>query len=266
MRVWSGRWTVCNRPCLISRYGNRGTARYSVIPDTHGQYERVAPVIDVLEPDTDIYVFLGDVLNGPDTAKLIELIRSLGDRAVAITGNHEWIYRNALSLEDEPTVEVWRDEVWPGYERGTLESYGVKYGPDWAENAVDLREAMHETGDLEWLNGLPPFVETSGFIAVHAGPDPGTPWERQAAELCAAASVSARLTEEPPQIFSGEFAKNGNVPSAVDERIFVTGHAHLRLSARDRVGQRRVRLASNLLAGDPLYVWDSATQTVTAHE
>jgi hypothetical protein len=241
-------------------------ARYNVIADTHGQYEKVAPVIDTLEPGTDVFLFLGDVLNGPDTAKLVGLIRDLGDRAVTLTGNHEWIYRNALSLEDDPAVEVWRDEVWPGYERGTLESYGLRYGHDWAGNAAELREAMRETGDLEWLNGLPPFVETDDFVAVHAGPEHEVPWQRQAAELRAAASPVARLTEEPPQIFSRELARDIDVSPVVDERVFVTGHAHLRLPLRDRFGQRRVRLASNLAAGDPLYVWDSATQTVTAHE
>lgn len=151
-------------------------ARYTVVPDSHGQYELVARMIDRHYDMTDEFLFLGDVLNGPDSARLIQLIRSLGYQGITIVGNHEWVGRNALSDLDDPMVDVWRTEVWPGYEEDTLQSYGIHPTGKWQRDALALREKMNETGDLDWLNSLPPYFETSQFVGVHAGPDPAYAW------------------------------------------------------------------------------------------
>lgn len=238
---------------------------YSVIPDSHGEYERIAPVIDALASSTDVFLFLGDVMNGPDCARLIQLIRGLGDNAITLAGNHEWAYRNALSAGDGPPTAVWRDKIWPGYEAGTLESYGLKRTRDWSDNAARLREAMAERGDLAWLEQLPPYLETAGFVAVHAGPDPAKSWQPQAAELRAADLPAARREHEPAPIFDRHFARVADLPASVDKRPFVTGHAHLDLPAAARIGQRRIRLASNLATGQPLFVWNSCRGDVTSY-
>lgn len=239
--------------------------RYSVLPDTHGQYEKVARVVEVLEPETDVFVFLGDMLNGPDSAQLISLIRGLGSRGLAITGNHEWVCRNALNPEDELLEEGWGEQVWRYLEEWVVDSYGLKRSRSWKDNTLGLREAMNETGDLEWLNTLPPCIETDDFIAVHAGPELDIPWEQQATDLHAAALPEARLHEEPSQIFSHRLANAASVPRTVDERTFITGHSHLSLPPDDRIDQRRVRLASNLAACEPLFVWNSLHRAIEAY-
>lgn len=233
------------------------TVRYTLVPDSHGQHALVGRMVDTHYDITDQFVFLGDVLNGPDSAKLIRLIRQLGDKAITIVGNHEWVGRNALTLSPDPIVEVWRTQIWPGYEENTLQSYGIQPTLNWVRNAEALREKMQETGDLAWLHGLPPYFETSEFIAVHAGPVHDYPWSDQAMALDQLLSNDARLYEEPAPIFSGKLGAIRDVPVAVDTRTFVTGHLHLTLPPEQRIAARKIGLASPLDHGAPLYVWQS---------
>ena len=240
--------------------------RYTFVPDSHGQYERVSRMIDFHSNMTDHFVFLGDVLNGPDSAKLISLIRSLGEQATTIVGNHEWVGRNAMSDIDDPMVNVWRTEVWPGYEEGTLQSYGVHPTGKWGRDALALREKMIETGDLDWLNGLKPYFETAHHIGVHAGPVLGYAWADQAVALDKLISYEARLHDEPEPIFSGQLGRIQAVPETVNSRTFVTGHLHLTVPAEQRRATRKIGLASPLNMGAPLYVFQSDQDRIYAHE
>lgn len=239
--------------------------RYTVVPDTHGQYALVGRVVDAHLPETDVFVFLGDVLNGPDSARLIRLIRELGDRAITIVGNHEWVGRNALSDSDDPAVAVWRQQVWPGYEQSTLQSYGIRTTTSWIRNAEALRDKMAETGDLEWLHGLPPYFETDDFVAVHAGPEHAYPWRLQADALDQLTNDDARLHDEPAPIFSGKLGRIIDIPESVDSRTFVTGHLHLTLPPEQRRAARKIGLASPTDRGAPLYVWQSDQDRIYVH-
>ncbi len=235
----------------------------AVIPDSHGEDEKVARVIDALESVVDKFLLLGDVFDkGPNTRKLLRLIRDLGDRAITVAGNHEWACRNALAVDDSPETDIWRTEIWPGYENQMLESYGLKRTADWQLNAAQLREVMAESGDLDWLMCLPPYIETSEFIAVHAGPVLTAAWSEQAKYLDYASSDGVRQTEEPEQIFSSDLAALIDVPASVDQRIFVTGHNHLTLPSGARMLGRRICLASKLTDGEPLFVWHSGENTI----
>lgn len=239
--------------------------RYTVIPDSHGQYELVSRMVDYHLDMTDRFLFLGDVLNGPDSANLIKLIRSLGSQAITIVGNHEWVGRNALSDSTDPMVDVWRTEVWPGYEEDTLQSYGIHPTSRWQRNAQALHEKMAETGDLAWLHSLKPYFETKQFIGVHAGPDLSYPWADQAAALDQLIDYDARLHDEPAPIFSGHLGLIHAVPQSVDTRTFVTGHLHLTLPAEQRRAERKIGLASPLNQGAPLYVWQSDQDRIYTH-
>jgi hypothetical protein len=239
--------------------------RYTVVPDSHGQYGLIGRMVDAHLRITDRFLFLGDVLNGPDSANLIRLIRELGERAITIVGNHEWVGRNALTETDDPMVSVWQNEVWPGYEQSTLQSYGIHQTSNWARNAEALRETMGETGDLAWLHSLPPYYETSEFIGLHAGPDLEYPWADQAAALDQLIDYNARLYDEPAPIFSGKNGRIQNVPELVDTRTFVTGHLHLRLPPVQRMATRKIGLASPLDRGAPLYVWQSDQNRIYGH-
>lgn len=238
---------------------------YLVLPDSHGEYERVAHIIKQTDKAFDIYVFLGDVLDGHNSAQLMQLIRGLGERAVTIAGNHEWVCRNALSVADDPAVEIWRDQVWPGYEDNVLTSYGLQRTPDWQQNAAALRATMQERGDLEWLEGLRPYVETDQFIGVHAGPKLNIAWTLQAQELDGLDTTPTRLADEPPQLFSHALAQLQAVPETVSEKTFVTGHGHSQLAWNQRAAGRRVCLASNVTRGEPFYVWDALTRQISTY-
>ncbi len=239
--------------------------RHTVIPDSHGQYELVSRMIDHHLDMTDHFLFLGDVLNGPNSAKLIQLIRSLGERATTIVGNHEWVARNALSHSIDPMVAVWRDEIWPGYEEDTLQSYGIHPTGKWSRDAQALQEVMAETGDLDWLHSLRPYFETDQFIGVHAGPERNFAWAEQAAAMDLLIGYDARLHDEPAPIFDGRLGAIKDVPELVDARTFVTGHLHLTLPAEQRRAERKIGLASPLNRGAPLYVWQSDQDRIYAH-
>ena len=238
---------------------------YLVLPDTHGEYERVAQITKENDKTFDRFVFLGDLLDGRNPSKLIEYVRGLGERAITIAGNHEWVCRNALSVVEDPVVDVWRDEVWPGYEHNVLASYDLQRTPDWQKNAVALRQAMQERGDLAWLNDLRPYIETDEFIGVHAGPKLNEAWSIQSAELDAFDNEAARLIDEPPQLFSHSLAALQAVPETVSGTLFVTGHGHNHLSWDRRQAQRRVCLASSVGRGEPFYVWDTVSKQVVAY-
>ena len=244
---------------------DRGELRYTLVPDSHGQYELVGRMVDAHLDSTDIFVFLGDVLNGPDCARLICLIRDLGGRAITIVGNHEWVGRNALTDENDELVRVWQEEVWPGYEEATLASYGLRTTSNWVRNARSLHDKMAETGDLDWLHSLPPYFETSEFIAVHAGPELSRPWQEQARELDGLILPEQRLVSEPPQIFAGKLGTVHDIPVDVDTRTFVTGHLHLTLPVDQRTAERKVCLASPLNRGAALNVWQSNEQRIYQH-
>ncbi len=231
---------------------------YLVIPDSHGEHDTIAQVIEDNTDSVDAFVFLGDVLGGPNTAKLIGLIRNLGERAITIAGNHEWVCRNALSEDNNSYARIWRDQIWPKYERGILESYGIQRSLSWKSNADQLREAMTESGDLAWLNELPPYFSTDKFIALHSGPQLDRPWSDQAIDLDAASNFKSRLKEEPSQIFEKDLAIVADIPKHVDKRVFVSGHNHSNLTDNQRCAKRRVCLASNIKNGAPLYVWNSS--------
>jgi hypothetical protein len=222
-------------------------------------------MIDAHLDMTDRFLFLGDVLNGPDSAQLIRLIRELGDKAITIVGNHEWVGRNAMATSDDPMVSVWQTEVWPGYEEHTLQSYGIYPTRNWVRNANALRDAMIETGDLDWLHSLPAYFETDEFVGVHAGPDVEYAWADQSAALDQLIGYDARLHDEPAPIFSGRNGRVQDIPEQVDSRTFVTGHLHLTLTPEQRVAARKVCLASPLDRGAPLYVWQSDQRRIYTH-
>lgn len=233
-----------------------------VVPDRHGEYDRTARMVDYFGLDGNQFVFLGDLLDrGKDAARLVAFVRSLGDHAITIAANHEWTTRNALAENGTTNVEVWREEVWPRYESGLLESYGCDKSWNWNINAERLRETMQETGDLDWLNSLPPYFEGDEFIALHAGPSPHMTWEEQKHQLDVASHPRLRTFNEPAQIFSHDLAGIVDIPDIVDGRIFVTGHVHFsNLPAESRRAQNRVCLASG--ASEPLFVYESLVDRI----
>lgn len=140
-----------------------------IFPDIHGQAEKLRVALRNLgwrrngttwlhsEPDRQI-VFLGDFIDrGPENASVIRIVRELMDagRAQAIMGNHEL---NALHYHtvDPDTGEALR--VHDQDNRDQHQSF-LKEFPLGAPHTKDV---------LDWMRGLPLFIEADGFRAVHA--------------------------------------------------------------------------------------------------
>lgn len=236
--------------------------RFSVLTDVHALYDVVARAGDAELAHGNRLIFAGDTIDGPDTKHVLDYIVSLGDHAIAIAGNHEWVLRNALS--HNALAAVWRDEVWSRYHNRVLESYGLPVST-WRDNQSALRETLSLHHHLAWLQTLPSYIATDELVVVHAGPIPSTPWHRQQTVLDGITDKQ-RLVEKPPQLFSADLASRSNVEPVVDHRLFVTGHSHLDVPLEQRRGNQRIRLASKLASGAALYVWRHDEQRVITYE
>jgi hypothetical protein len=140
-----------------------------IIPDIHGQAEKLRVALKNLgwrrngttwlhsEPARQI-VFLGDCIDrGPENAAVIRIVRELMDagRARTIMGNHEL---NALHfhMPDPETGEPLRKRDQGNFDQH--ESF-LKEFPLGASHTNDV---------LDWMKGLPLFIETEELRAVHA--------------------------------------------------------------------------------------------------
>jgi serine/threonine protein phosphatase 1 len=139
--------------------------RLLAVGDIHGCLDHLERLIARVRPTAaDRVVFLGDFIDrGPDGRGVIEFLIDFGRRfpnSVFLKGNHEAMFLDFLAG---------RDQVLFLYNGGgtTLESYREEEG-------IRIPKAH-----LDFLEGLPAFYETGGFIFVHAGLRPGIPLEKQ---------------------------------------------------------------------------------------
>lgn len=114
------------------------------IGDVHGCYatlRRLASRIDF--GPADRLWFVGDLVNrGPASAEVLRWVSGLGDRAVAVLGNHDLhLLGRALGVAEERR-------------RDTL---------------GDVLEAPDRDDLLGWLRGRPLVHRENGFLLVHAG-------------------------------------------------------------------------------------------------
>ena len=162
-----------------------------IIPDIHGQAEKLRVALKNLgwrrngttwvhpEPDRQL-VFLGDFIDrGPENGAVIRIVRELMDagRAQAIMGNHEL---NAIHFhtEDPDTGTPLRAHNQDNLEQH--ESF-LKEFPLGASQTKDV---------LDWMSGLPLFIETKEFRAVHAA------WIQPAIDDLKRKTVASVLSEE----------------------------------------------------------------------
>jgi hypothetical protein len=140
-----------------------------IFPDIHGQADKLRKALANLgwqrkgthwchpEPDRQA-VFLGDFIDrGPENAAVIRIVREMMDdgRARAIMGNHEL---NALHFH---TIDPDTGSPLRPHEPDNLK-----------QHASFLKEfplgASHTREVLDWMKGLPLFIEDAEFRAVHA--------------------------------------------------------------------------------------------------
>lgn len=120
------------------------------IGDVQGCYDDLQRLLDTVKfnPSNDKLWFAGDLVNrGPDSLKVLRFVKSLGDRAITVLGNHDL---HLLALSQGNRIH---------YKHGALES--VLQAPD----HIEL---------IEWLRHQPVmyYHKKNGYSLVHAGLPP----------------------------------------------------------------------------------------------
>lgn len=141
-----------------------------VIPDIHGCVKTVKTLVEnQIEPGKkDELIFIGDYIDrGPDSKGVIDYIMHLetqGFKVKKLMGNHEDYCLTAWE-EDQDTrsflgirPKTATQKEWESYGgKQALESWGVDRPRDIPQQYID------------WMKSLDYYVETEGFVIVHAG-------------------------------------------------------------------------------------------------
>lgn len=150
------------------------------IGDIHGHYKDLVALLARLKNETDFesdtFIFLGDYVDGgPDTAKVIELLRSLQKKYphwVFLKGNHEDMLLEAvrgrsITYGGDGGFDQW----WNQGGKATATSYKHAMFPDRTAYETSIMQVSEviPASDLDWMEGLPLYHETDNHIFVHAG-------------------------------------------------------------------------------------------------
>ncbi len=136
------------------------------IGDVQGCYDGLRRLLDHIgfQPDQDTLWFCGDLVNrGPQSVETLQFIRSLGERAISVLGNHDLhllaIYRNGekpgrhdtfdalLSHPDCDELMNWLQRQPLAHYEADLSALLVHAGvhPDWdLETTLSLAEELHQ--------------------------------------------------------------------------------------------------------------------------
>lgn len=196
------------------------------IGDIQGCYDDLRRLLDRIGFDRsrDRLWFVGDLVNrGPDSARVLRFVRSLGERALVVLGNHD-LHLLALGA---------------GNERHAGKS-----------NLEDVLEAPDRDELLAWLRSRPVmhFDESKGFALLHAGLPPQ--WDLVQALACARELEAALQGPDHETLLQQMY---GNEPSlwspdltGMDRLRFIT-NSLTRLRYCDADG--RLALAEKALPG-----------------
>ena len=169
------------------------------IGDVQGCYDELRRLLDKLDfkPDRDTLWFTGDLVNrGPKSLKVLRFVRSLGDSAVTVLGNHDL---HLLAAAEHPVRRRSKDTL------------------DKIYTAKDHAEL------LDWLRHRPlmHYDKKLDFVLVHAGLSPQ--WDLNTA-LAAAADLERMLRSDRYHKFLKRMY--GNEPSRWSRKL--KGWARLR--------------------------------------
>ncbi len=184
------------------------------IGDVQGCYEPLCRLLERIayDPARDTLWFVGDLVNrGPESWHTLRFVRSLGERAVVVLGNHD-LHLLAVAAG-----------VRPPHREDTLD--GILHASD--------RDEL-----LDWLRHRKLMHAASGYAMVHAGLLPQ--WDVPRA-LALAGEVEAVLRGDT----HGELFRNmyGNSPAAWSDhlqgyarlRVIINAMTRLRLCTREGV-------------------------------
>ncbi|MDE0355125.1 MAG: metallophosphoesterase family protein [Deltaproteobacteria bacterium] len=155
-----------------------------VVGDIHGCLSELASLVESLPLEHgDTVVFLGDYIDrGPDSKGVIDYLADLRGRdehqTVFLKGNHEDMMLSYMGLSGRHG-----DAFLLNGGLDTLASYGVG-APTESPGAADGQRllAALPPGHVEFLVRLDPWYFVDGFLCVHAGINPGRPWDEQIGE------------------------------------------------------------------------------------
>jgi hypothetical protein len=239
-----------------------------IATDLHGQVLKFRE-LKVRYPGVLILIN-GDLVDGEDTRQLLDEVGE-SDNVKIGTGNHEIISRAVTQERDDDLRDIWQDRWrhndsrYNKYEHKTLRSYGIDEKLPNRLAAEKLRDKMERLGHLAILNTASMYFETDEFIAIHGGLTEEN-WEDQKKKLDKD-SIQMSLNNfcAPSQIMDHDFSLSTSTSTSVTDKILITGHAHFNPGV-DRVTNegKRVRLASKLALGAPLFVWQSWDKKVVS--
>ena len=181
--------------------------RVAALYDIHGNDAALAAVLAEIEGlAVDLIVVGGDVAGGPFPREVVDAVRALGDRAIAIRGNGERELVEARLRLDAGSARVDADDVW-------------STRTHWAAGVLDRER-------LEWMGALPPFssveIDALGDVLFcHASP-------RSDEEIVTPLSPEARIA---PMV------------AGVAQPTVVLGHTHVQFD-RQVAGRRLVNAGS----------------------
>ena len=175
------------------------------IGDIQGCYDELRALLDAMrfDPAADTLWLVGDLVNrGPKSLETLRFVKSLGDRAITVLGNHD------LAL--------------------LVVAAGVKK-PHRGDTVDDILKAHDREELLYWLRTRKLMHVDGGYAMVHAGLLPQ--WTIQKAHALAR-EVESALAENDPGLFEHMY---GNKPDAWDDAL--TGYDRLRtiINAMTRV-------------------------------
>lgn len=147
---------------------SENSPRRIVIGDVHGHYQGLMTLLEAIAPTSDdkIY-FLGDLIDrGPNSAQVVNFVKR--NNYSCLLGNHEQMLLNILTNErtSSSTMQAWLY----GGGQATVASY---------------HEATIPDDHLDWLKGLPTYLDLGDIWLAHAGVDPSKSVAEQTADqLC----------------------------------------------------------------------------------
>jgi bis(5'-nucleosyl)-tetraphosphatase (symmetrical) len=197
------------------------------IGDVQGCYEELRELIALLkfDPKRDRIWFVGDLVNrGPQSLEVLRYVRSLGDAAITVLGNHDLhLLAIAHGGQDHLRADDTLDEIL---------------------NAKDRDELLH------WLRHRPlmHYDANLNVALLHAGLPPQ--WDLKTAQACARELESAlRNDDAMRELFAHMY---GNQPDrwspqlrGVDRLRFIT-NCFTRLRVCDRDGRLNLKFKGTL--------------------
>lgn len=138
--------------------------RRIVIGDVHGHYDTLIALLDAVSPTSkDEIYFLGDLIDrGPKSAQVVDLV--MRNNFYCLRGNHEEMLLDVVGT-GEVSVDLYQSWLYSGG-HATVDSYDSKIPQE----------------HIDWIKGLPLYLDLGDYWLVHAGVDPNVPLAQQNAE------------------------------------------------------------------------------------